>query len=185
MTVQRFVLLVCLSFVCVGCGSRREEVVDSDVKAFRELSDADWQEVLFDSCTADWKEHWTLDGLKATVTNSEKGMDFVAGPVRKDDACHAVMWTKESFAGDIRLDYEYTRLDDAVEAVTILYIQATGSGAEGYHKDISKWADKREVASMRQYYNHMNLYHISYAAFDIGNADPANDYIRPRRYMPE
>ena len=41
------------------------------------------------------------------------------------------MWTKESFAGDIRLDYEYTKTDDATEAVTILYLQATGSGAKG------------------------------------------------------
>jgi hypothetical protein len=153
--------------------------------AFLRLSGMDWKEVFYDSCTGDWKEHWTIDGLKATVTNSDKGMDFRAGPVRKENASHAVMWTKQSFAGDIRLDYEYTKLDDKVEAVTILYIQATGSGADGYDRDISKWVDKREVPTMSMYFKHMNLYHISYAAFDVGNADQVKDYIRARRYMPE
>ena len=37
---------------------------------------------------------------------------------------------------------------------------------------------------MSEYCNHMHLLHISYAAFKIGNADPQNDYIRARRYMP-
>jgi hypothetical protein len=141
--------------------------------------------VFYDSCTEDWRERWTLDGLKARVTNGEKGMDFRAGPVRKENASHAVMWTKDSFVGDIRLDYEYTKLDDAVEAVTILYIQATGSGAKGYEKDIARWAAKREIPSMGMYFNHMHLLHISYAAYAVGGTDPNKDYIRARRYMPE
>lgn len=152
---------------------------------FVQLSNLDWKEVFNDPCTEDWTTRWTLDGLKATVTNSEQGMDFTAGPDRKDDASHAVLWTRKSFAGDIRLDYEYVKLDPVIEAVTILYIQATGSGAGGYDKDIAKWADQREVPAMAQYFNHMHLYHISCAAFDIDNHDPENDYIRARRYMPE
>ena len=154
------------------------------MKRFAELRDANWQTVLSDPCTEDWTEHWTLDGEKATITHSEMGMDFRSGPVRRENESHAVMWTKQSFEGDIRLDYEYTKLDDVVEAVTILYLQATGSGAEGYDKDITKWADKRTVAAMSQYFNHMHLHHISYAAFDVGNTDPDDDYIRARRYMP-
>ena len=152
---------------------------------FQKLSRAEWKEVFRDPCTQNWRDRWTLDGLKATVANSEKGMDFNAGPVRGENASHAVMWTKESFAGDIRLDYEYTKTDDATEAVTILYLQATGSGAEGHDKDISRWSNKRSVPAMSKYFNHMHLLHISYAAFGIGNADPQNDYIRARRYMPE
>ncbi len=158
---------------------------DDRLPVFQQLLREDWKEVFLDPCTEDWRERWTLDGLKATVTNSKRGMDFKAGPVRKEDASHAVMWTKDSFLGDIRLDYEYTKLDDAVEAVTILYLQATGSGTDGYDKDISKWRDKRDVAYMKTYFNHMHLHHISYAAFDVGNEDPQKDYIRARRYMPE
>ena len=75
-----------------------------------------------------------------------QGMDFQAGPVRKEGS-HAVLWTKESFQGNIRLDYEYTKLDDAIDAVTILYLQATGSGAAGYDKDISKLARQTYGAS--------------------------------------
>ena len=75
---------------------------------FLKLSRADWNEVFRDPCTESWQDRWTLDGLKATVVNSEKGRGFKAGPVRKENASHAVMWTKKSFAGDIRPDYEYT-----------------------------------------------------------------------------
>jgi hypothetical protein len=185
MNVQSFVSFMCVSCLIVGCTGIHDSTTDSHRQVFQQLNDANWKEVFFDSCTEDWSGCWTLDGLKAKVTNSDKGMDFKAGPTRRENASHAVMWTKESFAGNIRIDYEYTKLEDVVEAVTILYIQSTGSGAEGYDKDISKWADKREVASMAIYFNHMNLYHISYAAFKIDNTDPDKDYIRARRYTPE
>jgi hypothetical protein len=185
MKIQNFILLVFIFFLHLGCASTNKTTADSHMAVFQQLNNMDWKEVFYDSCTDDWKERWTLDGLKAVITNSDKGMDFRAGAVRKENASHAVMWTKDSFTGDIRLDYEYTKLDDTVEAVTILYIQATGSGAEGYDKDISKWANQREVASMKKYFNHIHLFHISYAAFNIGNTDSAKDYIRARRYMPE
>ena len=174
-----------------GFCSRRNEnekkqgVKEKNMAEFQKLSRADWKEVFLDPCTGNWRDRWTLDGLKATAANSKKGMDFKAGPVRKENAAHAVMWTKNSFTGDIRLDYEYTKTDDATEAVTILYLQATGSGADGYDKDITRWSDKRAVPAMSEYFNHMDLLHISYAAFGIGNVDAQNDYIRARRYMPE
>ena len=38
---------------------------------------------------------------------------------------------------------------------------------------------------MRLYFNHMNTYHISYAAFRQKNDDSEEDYIRGRRYMPD
>ena len=155
-----------------------------DMEQFGQLSKLGWQQVFHDPCTRDWTKLWTLDGRKARITHSEKGMDYFSGPTRKEDASHAVMWTKESFKGDIRLDYEFTKLDDVVEAVTILYLQATGSELGGHDRDIAKWADQRVVASMSQYFKNMNLHHISYAAFDVGNADPVADYIRARRYMP-
>ena len=178
--------VVAMLLACTGCGVSQgngDDAMTSMVR-FEELSEADWRVVFHDPCTRDWREHWTVDGLKATITNSDRGMDFRAGPDRKENASHAVMWTRRSFAGDLRLDYEYTKLDDAAEAVTILYIQATGYGRGGYDKDISKWADKRQVAAMRMYFMYMHLHHISYAAFKVGNTDPAKDYIRAKRYLP-
>ena len=168
------------------CVARADEPTqESAAERFHQLGGVDWREVFYDSGTENWRRNWNVDGEKATISNSELGMDFWAGSHRRENASHAVMWTKQSFEGDIRIDYEYTRLDETFEAVTILYIQATGSGAPGYPNDITAWADKRKVPRMRTYFNHMRLLHISYAAFGVGNTDREADYIRARRYLPE
>lgn len=151
---------------------------------FARLVEADWEEVLCDPGTGDWRELWFLDGEIGTVTNTPKGMELQAGPEFKNDAHHMVLWTKQSFKGDLKIEYEYTRLDSEERCVTILYVEATGSGTAPYSKDILDWAELRKVPSMKSYFNHMNTYHISYAAYP--NADDATeDYIRARRYMPE
>jgi hypothetical protein len=156
-----------------------------NMEAFKELTRLDWQPGFKDPGTGDWKKGWFLDGEKAKVLNTSKGMEFFAGPVPAEDASHTVLWTKQAFHGDIRIEYEYTRLDSATRYVNILYLLATGSGAEGYPEDLMKWSDKREIPAMRIYFNHMNLLHISYAAFENTNAEKGNDYIRARRYLPE
>ena len=168
-----------------GCASAppAEDIKGDASMAFTQLMEAGWETVLHDPCTEDWKDHWTLDGLKATVTNSADGMAFSAGPEAFNDAHHAVLWTKADFQGDLKIEYEYTRLDSEILMVTILYIQATGSGEPGFDKDIGAWADKRTIPSMKTYFNNMNTYHISYAAFGTRNEEPGNDYIRGRRYM--
>ncbi len=125
-----------------------------------------------------------LDGLKGTVTHSLKGMNLQAGPIPKEDASHVVLWTKRSFKGDIKIDYEYTRTDNANQFVTILYIQATGSGEGLFEKDIFTWNAQRTIPAMRTYFNHMNTYHISYAAYGGKAVTDDYDYIRARRYMP-
>lgn len=155
---------------------------DVDEEEFSRLAKIPWQEVLHETFTKDWQDNFTLDGKKATITLSENGMDFLAGPKAGNDAHHAVLWTKKSFQGDLKIEYEYTRLDSEERMVNILYIQATGSGKPGFDKDISTWTNKRKVPAMRTYFNNMNTYHISYAAFGRGNRDPGNDYIRGRRY---
>lgn len=139
-----------------------------------------WNLVFKDKGIKDWNENWTLDGLEATLENSKKGMHFSAGPEARNDAHHAVLWTKESFSGDIKIEYDYTRTDDENQWVNILYIQATGDGEGLFEKDISKWAEFREVPSMRSYFENMNALHISYAAF--GNAGDGTYYVRARRY---
>jgi len=152
---------------------------------FEALERAAWREVFHDPGTGDWRDRWLLDGLKAEVVNSDRGMAFHAGPDFADDASHAVLWTRASFAGDIRIDYRYTRLDDAVRAVNILYLHARGSGEPPFARDITAWRSRRTTPSMRLYYDHMHAYHISYAAFGLNNTDPENDYVRARRYMPD
>lgn len=142
----------------------------------------DWQECFFDSCTDDWTKHWFLDGSKARLSNSGKGMDFFAGSADDVDSCNAVLWTKQEFQGDLKIEYEYTRLDNAVRGVNIIYVQASGSGQGPYKHDILQWAALRTDPAMYFYFDHMNTYHISYAAFEGGME---NDYIRARRYIPE
>ena len=88
-----------------------------------------------------------------------------------------VLWTKQSFKGDLKIEYDYTRLDNETRCVNILYIQATGSGEEPYVKDITEWNELRRVPAMKMYFDHMHAYHISYAAW-------RGDYIRGRRYLP-
>ena len=115
------------------------------MKQFTELKEAEWKQAFHDSCTGDWNENWDLDGLKATVENGANGMEFTAGPEAFNDAHHAVLWSKKDFKGDLKIEYEYTRLEKENRWVNIIYIQATGSGNNGFDEDISKWADKRTI----------------------------------------
>lgn len=142
----------------------------------------DWKLKFSDPCTENWRTHWFLDGELATIEHSEKGMNFSAGPINRNDAHHAVLWTKESFEGDIKIEYNYTRTDSQMVNVNILYIQATGIGKDSFDTDISKWNEFRKVPTMSKYYNYMKTIHISYAAFKMVNDDPNADYIRIRQY---
>lgn len=142
----------------------------------------DWVIEFTDPCRENWQEHWFLDGKIATVENSDKGMNFKAGPVNRNDEHHAVLWTRKSFKGDVKIEFNYTRTDSQVINVNILYIQATGIGEGPYTKDIAHWNHLREVPKMSLYYNYMNTLHISYAAFDRDKEDPQADYIRVRQY---
>jgi len=96
--------------------------------AYEKAVAAPWRETFRDSGTADWKENWFLDGKQGTVTNSPKGMRISAGPVEHDDASHVVLWTRRSFDGAVRLEFDYTRTDSVNRWVNIVYIQATGIG---------------------------------------------------------
>lgn len=156
----------------------------ADEVKFAKLEAGDWAETMFDSGTGDWREKWSLDGLTAEVTNGAEGMHFAAGPTEGHHPDHAVLWTQESFAGDVRLDFLYTRTDETIRNVNIIYLQATGSGEGEYAEDIMEWRHLREEPWMKNYFRTMNTYHISFAAFGTKNTDPAEDYIRARRYMP-
>ena len=141
-----------------------------------------WEEVFFDAGNEDWQSQWFLDGQRAWIKNMEDGMLYSAGPIEKDDACHAVLWTKRSFSGDLKIEYDYTRMDNINKAVNIIYIQATGKADGPYTKDISAWSHLRTIPYMRTYFTNMHLLHISYAAFTNDDAVKKIDYIRARRY---
>ncbi|WP_077342270.1 DUF1961 family protein [Pseudocolwellia agarivorans] len=153
--------------------------------AYKSLSTLNWQLVFEDIGTGNWQENWGLDGLKAKVDNSPNGMTISAGPKWQDDTHHATLWTKKSFNGDIKIEYNFTRLDHNNRGVNILYVQATGRDIGPYKKDIFAWSKLREVPVMRYYINNMHLYHLSYAAFRIDNNDESTDYLKSRRYMPQ
>jgi hypothetical protein len=188
---ETVVLLYTLVSLCIAVDLRAGETNPAGpntpareaAREFEKLSAANWQEVFFDLATGDWKERWFLDGEIGEVTTDENGMQLKAGAEFKNDAHHMVLWTRDSFAGDLKIEYDYTRLDDETRCVNILYIQATGSGKAPYQKDISAWNDLRRVPAMRIYFDHMHAYHISYAAFP--NNDDATSYIRARRYLPD
>ncbi|MDD4489266.1 MAG: hypothetical protein PHD30_02040 [Paludibacter sp.] len=146
--------------------------------------------VFEDEFTGNWQEKWFLDGENAQLINTPNGLEFYAGgynkpiPGQQVPEYHATLWTKQVFDGDIRIEFNYTRLDTVNRFVNILYIFAEGSGILPYNKDISKWNELRNISAMQEYYNNMNVYHISYSAFN-SNGDSITDYIRSRRYIPD
>ncbi len=154
-----------------------------DREAFEQADELQWHPAFADDCTGDWTGGWFLDGEVGTVRTGPDGMTLTAGSEFKNDSHHMVLWTKRSFTGDVKVEYDYTRRDDENRCVTIMYIQATGSGAEGFDTDITRWNDRRRVPAMRLYYDHMHTYHLSYAAFGNDGAT-TRSYIRGRRYMP-
>ena len=172
-------LILFLALVWITAGIYAQEA------SYKKLLDLDWETSFFDPGTKQWNKKWLLDGLKARVYNSSMGMEFYAGPVPAEDSSHAVLWTRESFSGNVKIEYEYTRLDAATKYVNIIYIQATGMGEGDFTEEIFDWSELRRVPAMRMYYNHMNTYHVSYAAFTNTDEPDKEDYIRARRYMPE
>ncbi|WP_371193821.1 DUF1961 family protein [Glaciecola sp. SC05] len=127
-----------------------------------------------------WHDNWFLDGRVGKVTNTNKGIKLEAGLEVKNDAHHLVLWTKQEFSGDIKIEYDFTKIDDEHKMVNILFIQASGIGE--FEPDITKWNHQRQVPSMKFYFERMKLLHISYAAYDQNNTQPENDYVRARVY---
>jgi hypothetical protein len=154
---------------------------------FEELQELPWKEQFFDAGISGWKDGWFLDGLIATVENTPDGIEIKGGENMDDEAYFCVLWTKQSFEGDVRIEFDYTRLDSSLEGVNILYVQATGIDEGPYGKDITKWSKLREVPNMYKYFRYMNTLHISFAAHYGGvSKDLDEDYVRARYYpIPE
>jgi hypothetical protein len=183
MTTADIITVLATGLFLAGCTTQTDTPASPDQAAFKQAAKGGWKEVFFDSFTEEWQKQWTLDGEVATAVNTPDGIELTAGPEFMNDAHHMVLWTKDIFEGDVKIEYEFTRLDSSPGGVNILYIQATGSGEGPYKTDIAEWADLRKVPAMKMYYDCMNTYHISYAAFPNPD-DVTDDYIRARRYMP-
>jgi len=154
-------------------------------KSFEILQNLTWKEIFADNFKKPWTNNWFVDGQKAKFKNTKAGLLFKAGTTSASDADHAVLWSKQCFQGDVRIEFNFTRKDTATRFVNILYMFAEGSGVGAYDKDIAKWSDLRQIPAMKTYFEHINAYHISFAAFENDNINPAEDYIRARRYLPE
>lgn len=137
------------------------------------------QEILFkDSLASDWQANWFLDGEKATLEHRDGGLAFLTEESGVDkrvdraafDAQHAVLWTRESFEGDLRISYKFTKLPGC-SWQKLIYLQAQGVGEGPFDEDIYAWRDLRKVAVMSQYFNHMDLIGLS-----------LRDQIRCKRY---
>ncbi len=173
--------LVIAAMVILQCGAVAAE--SPQKVSFEKLrGDSAWSLAFDDSCTGNWEDNWFLDGKIARVENSEDGMNFIAGPEYKNNAHHGVLWTKQSFAGDVMLEFEYTRSEAELRNVNIFYIQASGIGEGVYDKDISKWSHLREVPHFSTYCRYMEPIHISFAGYPMVNTDPKRDYLRVRKY---
>jgi hypothetical protein len=153
--------------------------VENSSKNFEAYKNKAWTEVFNDPCNESWQEKWFLDGEKAKVTNSKEHMaiDTAKG--------YAVLWTKKSFEGDLRIEYDFLNVDSHNKGVNIIYIQATGDAQKGHDEDITKWSDRRTSAAMSDYFLNMHTYHVSYAAFGNKPNVDYKDYVRARRYLPE
>jgi hypothetical protein len=148
--------------------------------------------VLFeDAMTANWQENWFLDGEKAIVEHRDNGLYFhstSSGVSSQDknkfrekfDSHHAVLWTRQEFAGDIRVSYEFTWI--STSWANLLYIHAQGIGTPPYDKDIYAWRELRKVASMGKYFNYMNLLSISLRKEIRCRRYPWNDVERDLKY---
>lgn len=161
---------------------------DRDTQLEREfdaLESQQWKEKYSEQAGKKVSSGWYLDGKKGSVTKTGDALVLNAGDEIGSEEDHVVLWTRDSYAGDIRIDYEFTRLDSLERFANLLYIQAQGSGAPGYDKEIRRWRKKRQTPRMSTYFDHMNLTHISYATFENKKDVRNPDYIRARRYLPE
>lgn len=165
-----------------NCNSQAQHVnLQQSIENLAQPDSESWILQFEDLGEVPWQDNWFLDGRSAKVTNTQKGIQMIAGPEPKNDAHHAVLWTKQQFSGDVKIEYDFTKIDDMKTMVNILFIQATGIGGE-FDQDISLWSHRRQVPSMKFYFERMKLLHISYAAYGQINDDPDNDYIRARAY---
>jgi hypothetical protein len=181
MTLKKHHLLPLLASLLLAACSAGTTPTEKEFAAVEKLS---WTLAFEDDFRDGYEANWLLDGAQARIDNTPEGLTIVSGAQVNNDSSHVVLWTRTRFSGPLKIEYDFTRLDDSpAESVCILYLHATGSGVAPYAENIAQWADLRQVPAMKLYFNHMNAYHISYAV--TSPATGGGDYVRARRYVPE
>lgn len=92
------------------------------MKKFADLQQEHWKEVLYDTCKEDYNRLWFRDGNVAKISHDKNGMTITSGPEFLNDEHHEVLWTKAEFKGDLKIEYDFTRLDNEKRCVNILYM---------------------------------------------------------------
>lgn len=174
-------LIILINILCLGCISNAQNTIYQD--KFNELNNQATELVFEDNFSNDWRNNWHLDGKKGRIYSGDKKLKLYAGKEAYKDENHVVLWTKKEFEGNLKIEYDFTRLDQAT-FVNILYIQAQGSGEGEFDKNIFKWNALREIPKMSMYYDNMDTYHISYSVGE-DKKKGREEYIRGRRYMPK
>lgn len=70
----------------------------------------EWQRAFTDNPLEGFSEVWFLEGDQASAKHTDKGFVLKSGPVDARDAGHSVLWIKQSFAVDVRIECVFTRL---------------------------------------------------------------------------
>lgn len=174
---MKALIMILTAVILLSCGQYVED-------RYEVVSSLDWEEVFHDDFSSWDAASWHLDGMVGKADVSEDGLVLTSGGSIGSDSSHVVLWNRKFYRGDIRVEYDFTRLDTTdVETVAIIYLCATGSQENGVGYDIMSWNDKRRIPAMKTYFNNMDLYHISYA---VEKGDTLEtDYVRGRRYMPQ
>jgi hypothetical protein len=172
---MKLLLSTFFSWLLLSCSCNDKATFISETKE----SKTNFNTLMVDTCTEDWQENWFLDSIDSSVKNTTDGMILTAGPDPDDNGQSMVLWTKQEFEGDIKIEYDFTRLDNLDRNVNILYFHARGIGMGKYKEDISKWNHLRTKPRMPIYFLNMKLYHVSYA---VNRYDLEGEYLRARRY---
>jgi hypothetical protein len=106
----------------------------------------DWREAFVADHKRDWRAEWFLFGDPSrgiTVSNSAAGLTLRAGDGSDPRRDHAVLWSKRTFTGDVRIEYDVTVLDGyASPPPKISYCSALlvhAQGATNYPSDLAAW----------------------------------------------
>lgn len=113
-----------------------------------------WDLVWTDSGAENWSEDWLLFGSpdRISVTNSPGGMTLRAGDGTDAKADHAILWSRRSFAGDLRVEWDYTVLDRYSSVVppggycSALLLYGHGIGSAEAPADLLAWSPQARQA---------------------------------------
>jgi hypothetical protein len=114
-----------------------------------------WHVVLSDDGTGNWKDNWFLFGDPSRgigVTNSTEGMTLRAGDGTNPKSDHAVLWTKATFSGDLRVEYDFTVLDRYSTSIpsngycSAVLLYSRPSASAPFASDLADWPVARRNA---------------------------------------